>query len=170
MTIRIRSALLAALAAFLFACSDDKSATDPFAYCASVGTIDAPDARYKGAKVPESLMAGMRTVMGFASFMPADEIARGTSWRCMEGKVYACYSGANLPCAAKADETRAPAPALETFCKREADADMIPAVVTGRETVYAWRCRDRVPEIVREVTRADERGFLSNIWHEIPPE
>jgi hypothetical protein len=27
--------------------------SDPFAYCAAVGTIDAPDARYTGPKVPE---------------------------------------------------------------------------------------------------------------------
>jgi hypothetical protein len=27
--------------------------TDPFAYCAALGTIDAPDSRYTGPKVPE---------------------------------------------------------------------------------------------------------------------
>jgi len=168
--IAYRLGLLVVLTGVLLACSDDKSAKDPFAYCASVGTIDAPDARYKGAKVPDTLLAGMRTIMGFASFVPADEIARGTFWRCMDGKVYACYVGANLPCTAKANLERTPAPALDEYCKREANADFIPAVVTGRETIYAWRCRERVPEIVREVTGPDARGFLSNVWHEIPPQ
>jgi hypothetical protein len=27
--------------------------SDPFAYCAAVGTIDAPDARYTGPRVPD---------------------------------------------------------------------------------------------------------------------
>jgi hypothetical protein len=163
-------AIVIALAATLLACSEENVAKDPFAYCASVGTIDAPDARYTGDKLPDSLLVGMKKVMGFANFMPHEEIARGTSWRCMDGKVYACYVGANLPCAAKADESRVPAPALEEFCRYQKDANVIPAAVTGRETIYAWRCRDRVPEIVREVTRADARGFLANIWEEIPRE
>ena len=76
MTTAIRPALPAVLAASFFACSDDKSATDPFAYCASVGTIDARDARDTGPKAPDALLAGMRTVLGFASVVPADAIAR----------------------------------------------------------------------------------------------
>jgi hypothetical protein len=32
--------------------------TDPFAYCAAVGTVDAPDSRYTGPKVPEAVAQG----------------------------------------------------------------------------------------------------------------
>lgn len=166
----MRMLVALAMLIVLASCSDEKKAAkDPFAYCAAVGTIDAPDGRYTGEKVPEGLIASMRKVFGFANFMPADEIARGTSWRCMDGKLYACYVGANLPCAAKANADRTPAPALVEYCQREAGADIIPAVVTGRETIYVWRCRNGAPEIVREVASADARGFLSNIWREIPP-
>ncbi|MER3445858.1 MAG: hypothetical protein C4291_03035 [Candidatus Dadabacteria bacterium] len=42
-------------------------------------------------------------------------------------------------------------------------------VVTGHETVYEWRCNNGMPEIVRESTQPDARGFLSNIWYEISP-
>ncbi|MGC9335618.1 MAG: hypothetical protein ACP5JJ_15830, partial [Anaerolineae bacterium] len=31
---------------------------DPFAYCAAVGTVDAPDANYTGPAVPESVAQG----------------------------------------------------------------------------------------------------------------
>lgn len=76
MTTAIRPALHAVLAASFFACSDDKAATDPFASCASVGTIDARDARDTGPKAPDAYMAGMRTVLRFARVVPADAIAR----------------------------------------------------------------------------------------------
>ncbi len=32
---------------------------DPFAYCAAVGTIDVPDARYVGERVPDPVVRGM---------------------------------------------------------------------------------------------------------------
>src|SRR5215510_4570357 len=34
--------------------------TDPFAYCAAVGTIDTPDSRYAGPKVPEAVARGLQ--------------------------------------------------------------------------------------------------------------
>ena len=61
----------------------------------------------------------------------------------------------------------APDPVAE-FCREHPDSDVIPMVVTGRETVYEWRCASGAPVIVRQVTTPDARGFLSNIWYEIP--
>jgi hypothetical protein len=37
------------------ACSASES-TDPFAYCATVGTIDMPDARYTGPQMPDAVV------------------------------------------------------------------------------------------------------------------
>jgi hypothetical protein len=31
---------------------------DPFAYCAAVETIDTPDGRYSGAKMPDAIIQG----------------------------------------------------------------------------------------------------------------
>jgi hypothetical protein len=42
-------------------------------------------------------------------------------------------------------------------------------VVTGRATVYEWRCAAAVPVIERQFTVPDSRGYLKHIWHEIPP-
>jgi hypothetical protein len=147
--------------------SGAESFTDPFAYCAAVKTIDAPDARYQGPTVPESIARGLQKATG----APAGDFApfSNSYWRCMDGKLYACTVGANLPCTAKADASRTPGPELATYCKEQPEADVIPAYVTGRETVYAWRCRGGAPVIERQVAQADARGFIAGIWYEIPP-
>jgi hypothetical protein len=75
---------------------------DPFAYCAVLGTIDAPDSRYTGPKVPEVVAQGLKKAFG--------------------------------------------APA-----------------------VYEWTCAKDMPEVVRQFTQPDARGFLSNIWYAISP-
>ena len=142
---------------------------DPFGYCAAVGTIDAPDARYAGPAVPAAIAEGLRRAFGAPPDAPVEVFTRGTSWRCMGGKVYACTVGANLPCDAKADTSREPSAPITDFCREHLSADVVPMVVTGRATVYEWRCEGSAPAIARQVTRPDPRGYLANIWHEIPP-
>lgn len=141
---------------------------DPFAYCKAVGTVDTPDDRYTGPGVPEIIAEGLRNAFNTPD-TPLDIYMRGTFWRCMNGKVYACNVGANLPCQAKADTDRSPTQAITDFCEQNPDADVIPMYVTGRETVYEWRCTNGAPEIVRQLVQPDERGFLSNIWYEVSP-
>ena len=143
--------------------------SDPFAYCASVGTVDAPDARYVGPRVPEAIAKGLQTAFHAPADAPLEPFLTNSFWRCMNGKVYACTVGANLPCESKANLDRTPTAAEVDFCQTNANADFIPMVVTGRETVYEWRCRDGAPDIVRQVTTPDVRGFLSNIWYELSP-
>jgi hypothetical protein len=140
--------------------------TDPFAYCATVGTVDAPDARYTGEKMPEAVAKGLQVALN-APDTPIDVLTNGSVWRCMDGSVYACFVGANLPCEAKADTERTPTQAEKDFCAENPNSDFIPMVVTGRETVYEWRCSNGVPEIVRQFDEPDARGFLSSIWYEI---
>jgi hypothetical protein len=142
---------------------------DPFAYCAAVGTVDAPDQRYTGPTVPESIALGLRRAFGAAPDAPIETFVRGTSWRCMDGKVYACNVGANLPCQGKADTNRVAAAPVAEFCRENPQADVVPAYVTGRDTVYEWRCENGAPEAGRQFDAPDPRGFLTNIWHQIPP-
>jgi hypothetical protein len=89
----------------------------------------------------------------------------------MAGKVYACTFGANLPCGAKADTSSSPTPAMTAFCRENPGSAAIPMVVTGRATMYAWRCQGGAPAIERQFTTPDAQGFLAIIWHEIeaPP-
>lgn len=143
--------------------------SDPFAYCASVGTVDVPDARYTGQKVPEAVARGIMKATNASADAPLDVFVRNSFWRCMGGKVFACTVGANLPCTAKADTNRTPTSDEADFCRANPTSDFIPAAVTGRETVYQWRCTNATPDIVKQVFQPDERGFISNIWYEISP-
>jgi hypothetical protein len=143
--------------------------TDPFAYCAAVGTVDAPDARYTGPRVPDAVARGLKRAFGAPANAPLESFLQNTFWRCMDGRVYACTVGANLPCQERADASRKPGQGISDFCKNNPHAEVIPAVVTGRATVYEWKCTNAVPEVVRQYTQPDARGFLSNIWYAINP-
>jgi len=144
--------------------------TDPFAYCAAVVNIDTPDARYIGPKTPEVIIKGLRQALKTPDDAPMEWFTAGTFWRCMGGKVWACFVGANLPCTTKADTSRTPTADMVDFCKANPASDFIPAVVTGRATVYQWRCTNGAPEIVKELVKPDAQGFLSNIWYELSPQ
>lgn len=143
--------------------------SDPFAYCAAVDTIDAPDARYAGPKVPDAIAKGLQKATGAAPDAPLNIFVGNSFWRCMSGKVYGCFGGANLPCNAKADLNRTPTADATEFCKANPNADVVPAAVTGRETVYEWRCRNGAPETLRQVLTPDARGFLSTFWYALGP-
>lgn len=143
--------------------------TDPFAYCAAVGTIDAPDARYVGPKVPEAIARGLQAATQAAPDAPLDRFITGNSWRCMDGKVYACTVGANLPCEEKVDTSQIPTPAMTNFCQTNPNGN-IPAFVTGRATVYAWECRNGVATPGRQGWQMDARGFIANIWYAMSPQ
>jgi hypothetical protein len=143
--------------------------TDPFAYCAAVGTIDQPDARYSGPAVPDSVAEALRTASGAAADAPLSIFESNSHWRCMDGKVYGCFVGANIPCEDKADTSRTPTSAENEFCQSQPNADVIPAVVTGRDTVYEWRCTDDQPEIVRQVFEVDAQGYISEFWYVLSP-
>ena len=144
--------------------------TDPFAYCAAVGTIDAPDARYVGAKVPDAIARGLRAATLAAPDAPLDGFIDGGSWRCMDGQVYACTVGANLPCWDKANTSQTPTTAMTQYCQANANVDTLPGFVTGRSTVYAWSCQKGVATPGRQVVQVDARGYLADIWYAISPE
>ena len=143
--------------------------TDPFAYCTALGTIDAPDSRYNGPKVPEAVARGLKKAFGAPVDAPLELFLNNTVWRCMDGMVYACTVGANLPCQERADTSRRPTQGMTDFCRNNPRAEVIPAVAAGRATVYEWRCAGSEPEVVRQFAQPDARGFLSNIWYPISP-
>lgn len=143
--------------------------TDPFAYCRSVIAVDAPDARYTGEKIPVTIVKRLQQAMALSDDMPLDLIAQGSSWRCMDGQVYACNSGANIPCQGKADVSRTPNAGSTNWCREHPNAGDIPAAATGRETVFAWRCRGATPEVVKQTLTPDARGFVKEFWHALEP-
>ena len=140
--------------------------SDPFAYCAAVGTIDAPDARYTGPQMPDSIVQGM-IQQGIVSADAPPEFQKSAVWRCMNGQVWVCHFGANLPCQEKADVSKTPTPEMTDFCTANPAADVIPAAVTGRATVYEWKCSEGKPVVVQQVFQVDPQGFLANFWYEL---
>ena len=142
---------------------------DPFSYCGAVGTIDAPDARYTGEPMPGVIVKGLMKAFNAPPDAPLDLFARGSFWRCMDGKVYACSVGANIPCQSKADTSTKPNEGMTNWCNSNPDTDFIPAAASGRETVYEWRCTKGAPQIVRQVLTPDARGFISIFWYLISP-
>lgn len=141
---------------------------DPFAYCAAVGTIAAPDAAYTGQAVPEAVINGFKKAAGLeASTEPMEMFQKTTVWRCMDNQVYACNVGANLPCSDKADTNKTPTQEMNEFCQANPDSDFIPMSVTGHSTIYSWRCNQNTPEVLEQIEQVDGQGYLARIWYPI---
>jgi hypothetical protein len=140
---------------------------DPFAYCAEVGTGGVQPGPEDGAVFPPALLGPMVTAGVASEEMPAS-VREATRWRCMDGAVWVCPMGANLPCTERADTTTMPSPAMDRFCSGSPpNADAIPAYVTGRATVYAWRCEGASAVTARQVFTPDPQGFLSEVWYRV---
>ena len=145
-----------------------KTYLDPFGYCKAVGTIDTPDFRYVGPKFPDSLARSM-VIQGLVSADAPDDFRKSAMWRCMDHKVWVCQFGANIPCREKADTSKDPPPGMIDYCKANPAAQVIPAYVAGRATIYEWTCKDGKPRIARQVTNVDQQGYPVAYWTELKP-
>jgi hypothetical protein len=136
-----------------------QSYTDPVPYCRAVGTIDKPDARYHGPKLPDWMAAALHLEPGQAQMM---------AWRCADGAVLACLYGANIPCDAKADASRTPTPAVTGYCRDNPNSSFVPMYVTGHETVVSWACQGTAP-VVSNVGAVDAQGYAKAYWQPVAP-
>lgn len=144
--------------------------SSPFAYCRAVGTADKPGAHYTGTKPPPAVVAGLVKALGISpegARSPA--FLHGIFWRCMDGAVYACSVGANLPCESKANTDRAPTAEEQRYCEKNHDALLIPMYVTGHNTIFDWRCEKGKAVAGRTLAKVDKRGYIADIWYRIPP-
>jgi hypothetical protein len=133
--------------------------TEPAAYCRAVGTIDAPDRRYRGPKVPASIKRAL-----YPANPDINQPYVSVSWRCQQGAVLACVnSGETGPCDKK-DQSKVASQPMRQFCRENPSAPDIPAPATGHWTVYAWGCRQARPYVVRQFLFPDARGFASDEW------
>jgi hypothetical protein len=136
--------------------------SDPFAYCAAIGSIDRPAGG--SSPVPMALEPFLARVLG----LPAGLDFRPESyyWRCMNGVVFVCAIGANIPCAAKADLARRNVGA-DTYCQDNPEARLVPAYATGHETLYAWSCSLGHALAGKRMAKLDPRGYRIDIWHPV---
>ncbi|MEA4907619.1 MAG: hypothetical protein VB089_08365 [Anaerolineaceae bacterium] len=142
--------------------------TDPYAYCAAVSNADTPGREYVGEAFPDALAQALKDASGASEDAPMQLFQENAFWRCMDGHVYACTVGANLPCESKAVTDVTPTTEMNDFCDINPNAEVIPAVVTGHDTVYQWRCAGKTPTVVEQVFDVDAQGYIANIWYRLP--
>ena len=138
--------------------------SNPFAYCSQVGSIDAPT----GGSTPIPLVLkpyvvkarGLPPELGFAP--------QRYFWRCMDGAVYVCDIGANIPCDAKADLAKRNLGA-ENYCRENLGAELVPAYATGHASIYSWRCSAGRAVRGKQLFKVDVRGFQTDFWFRVAP-
>jgi len=139
--------------------------SDPFAYCAAVGQIDAPDARYTGPLMTDALFQDYLISAGLDPNGDYPNVFKQmTIWRCMDKKVYACNFGANIPCDSKANTDKTSTQAMIDYCIEFPDDDFIPMSVTGHAVIYSWHCVGDTPEILDQIDTVDAAGYQSRFW------
>jgi len=149
--------VLAILVALLPAIVTAARAETPAQHCRRVGNDDTL------RPIPASLVPAVQRLFGLS--MPAEMVQGSTSFRCMDGHVLVCTVGANLPCG-KANTSRK-LPGATAFCRDNPGADFIPAMATGHDTIYQWRCAGDTPQPGGPVEDVDQRGFFKRYWKEI---
>jgi hypothetical protein len=134
-------------------------AEPPAAFCQRVGTDD------RARPIPETLVPAVNAAFG--TRMPTRVATDTTVFRCAGGNVLVCTVGANLPCG-KANISREPGEGAVRWCADHADSAFVPAVATGHDTIYEWRCTGGTPQIARQVLQADKRGVVAEFWKSLP--
>jgi hypothetical protein len=134
-------------------------AETPAALCRRIGTADTT------RPIPEALAPAVNAAFGMR--MPAREAVDTTVFRCAGGHVVVCTVGANRPCG-KANTNRDPSAGVVQWCRDNPDTSLVPAVATGHDTIYQWRCHAGVPQMVRQTLQVDRRGFITEFWKALP--
>ncbi|TPI41916.1 hypothetical protein FJW07_05265 [Mesorhizobium sp. B3-1-9] len=113
------------------------------------------------------------TVKAFKKLFPEaksapqeSELATQANYRCMNGKLLACFVGANLPCT-KMNAAR-DNPGADEFCRTNPNGDVVPAFATGHDAVYAYKCAAGKAVITGQPWVLDKRGFATKLWAEVP--
>ncbi len=82
--------------------------------------------------------------------------------RCMDGRLLACFTGANLPCSRM--DSKQQNEGASAYCKDNADAPFVPAFATGHDSAYAYRCVGGQALVTGETFKIDPRGFATSLW------
>lgn len=161
MTVTLRAVSLAAItgALTIFALGA-AFAQDVPSLCARVTNDD------RVRPIPITLVFQARQLFSFSNGATDLYIQKSTSFRCMDGKVWLCNTGANLVCG-KADASRVSAGAA-VFCKQNPGLDSVPMAATGHDTIYEWKCAGKKAVITKQAETADPRGFIAENWKPLP--
>lgn len=133
--------------------------SDPVPYCAVNRVADIPGPTYVGQPVPAWVSAAS------APATPANGGTLAYNWRCMNGRVMACVSTAELSGCSKPSQDRTVTPEMLQHCKGKRKGE-IPQSVVGN-SVPIWSCRSGAPEISGYRAGLDPQGFFANQWHDV---
>ncbi len=134
-------------------------AAAPVSVCARSGDDDT------ARPIPAMLVPAANALFGTG--MSTSQAVATTVFRCAHGRVLVCTTGANLPCG-PANTNRVPGPGAIDWCRDHPNAAFIPAVATGHDTIFAWRCQSGAPRVARQVHAVDAHGFITQYWKELP--
>ncbi len=146
---------------------DTKKYNNPFSYCKAVKNIDTPDKSYIGLKKPPLIIEKLKHILNMPKNVSKKWIEDGLVWRCMNGQVWACFKGANIPCTIKGNSSKTPSEKMKFYCKKVKNSNLIPAYITGHNTIYKWSCIKGTPVIIKQIYHLDSNGFIKEFWHEI---
>jgi hypothetical protein len=124
--------------------------SDPVTYCAAVDTINAPDARYTGPRVPPIIVG----VLGSAAQSDPEQV----HWRCAYRVPLACLAAKGPLC----DSLPTPDEML-AHCKTN------PGPAPIRVPKGSWHCEGTRPVIPPDQEwPADALGFYPPAWTKVP--
>jgi Lysozyme inhibitor LprI len=161
----IRRILFAASAIFLFVAGHSLAARAADADLTKICRNDVNDDTVRDYQPAfhDAALKAFKKFFPHAAEKPTDEmLASEAKFRCMSGKIYACFIGANLPCSKM--NTQKESVGADAFCKQNPSSDSVPMVATGHDTIYAYRCKGGKAEIARTLYQVDPRGFAQSLW------
>ena len=137
---------------------------DPFAYCRAVrdmggGEGGVADDKYLGTQPPPEVVAALERKLG--GNMSAD-----ATWRCMEGRVYACFLGASGRACRQAATSDDQWRAIREVCASNPNLEFVPNSINY--SAASWRCVGGRP-VVDESFTVDQRGYIFGSWVEVLP-
>lgn len=148
-------ACVALLAQLAMPRSAEAADGDPFAFCRAVGTSERYDERWTGDDAPTALSA--------APGYPA------VNWRCVDGRLLICETGASGRHCMKMDSSRTPHDGIREYC-RDPVSRAYPDVPSSRlgDSNSEWRCV-RGRGVIVSTAPVDAQSYLVGAYRPLSP-
>lgn len=134
---------------------------DPALFCTAATNSDVPDVRYVGQPLP-SWIGDAITAQAAKS---NQQLNQAYSWRCMDGRVFACASSAGEDGCSRPSAATEPSEAIRAYCG-DRRRGKVPDVVAGN-TVTLWSCKDKNAIVLGNRGGIDHQGFDGARWLDI---
>jgi hypothetical protein len=86
-------------------------------------------------------------------------------WRCMDGNVLACETGASGNACQKMNSSKLPTAAISAFCLQQPNTEFVPMSIIGNSSA-SWKCVETVPQILKSV-QLDKHNFMKGSWRKV---